>query len=167
MRIIFVVAMSENRVIGANNQLLWHLPDDLKHFKALTVGKNIVMGRKTFLSLKRALPLRNNLVLSRDPSFSAPDVQVFHTKQDLLAAAYDELYVIGGEEIYRLFLPECHKIYLTLVHAIFAGDAYFPSITDFNETFREYHQADPRHKLAFSFIEYERNIPPNAQACYA
>jgi dihydrofolate reductase len=165
MRINFVVAMSENRVIGANNELLWHLPDDLKHFKALTIGKNIVMGRKTYLSLKRALPLRNNLVLSRDPNFAPCDVQVFHDKQDLLAGPFDELFVIGGEEIFRLFLPECHKIYLTLVHAFFTGDAYFPPIAGFSETFRQYHPADQRHKIAFSFIEYERNILPSAEEC--
>jgi dihydrofolate reductase len=156
MRISFIVAMGENRVIGANNQLLWHLPDDLKHFKALTVGKHVVMGRKTFLAIKRPLPDRHNLVLTRDPTFRADHIQVFHNKDDLLRCQFDELFVIGGEEIYRLFLPECQKIYLTLVHASFDGDAYFPPFDGFKETYRQYHGTDARHKIAFSFIEYER-----------
>lgn len=156
MEIIFVAAMSENGVIGQNGRLPWHLPNDFKHFKKLTRGQHILMGRKTFDSLGRALPERHNLVLTKDRTLCAPDIEVVHSKEEVVNRNYETLMVIGGEEIFRLFLPECTKMYLTLVHTTITGDAYFPPHTGFVETMRETHESDERHQYAYTFIEYEK-----------
>lgn len=159
MKITFIAAMSENRVIGVQGKLPWHLPHDMRRFKELTIGKTILMGRKTFDSIKKALPHRNNLVLTNDRSFSADHTRVFHCKEDVLASPYEEILVIGGGEIYQLFLPECQKIHLTLVHTTLAGDALFPSFRNFEEKHRSTNAQDERHAYPYSFIEYERRAP--------
>lgn len=146
--------MSENRVIGKGGKLPWHLPHDLTHFKKLTMGKNILMGRKTFDSIGSALKNRNNFVLTRNQEFYAPNVRVFHRKDEVLESGLDEIMVIGGEDIYRLFLKECTRIYLTLVHTTIVGDAYFPQIHGFKELSREDHNADEKHAFRYTFIEY-------------
>ncbi len=156
MEIIFVVAISENRAIGKNGALLWHLPNDLKRFRALTLGHHILMGRKTFNSIGRALPERTNLVLTKDPAFFAPDIEIVHSMAEVLSLNLEQLMVIGGEEIYRMFLPYCHKIYLTLVHAHIEGDAHFPELLGFVETKREFHDKDDRHPFPYTFIEYSK-----------
>lgn len=156
MEISFVAAMSENRVIGNKGKLPWHLPRDLKHFKELTLRKHILMGRKTFDSIKQALPKRHNLVLTHDLGFSAHDIDVVHSKEDVLKRNFSALIVVGGEEIFRLFLPECQKIYLTIVHTVTAGDTYFPEIPDFIIKSCEFHPSDERHAYSYSFIEYVR-----------
>ena len=126
--ISLIVAMAQNGVIGRDNSLPWRLPEDLKRFRAFTLGKPILMGRKTFESLGRPLPGRTNLVLTRDRSWFADGVIVVHSIEAALmqAASSDELVVIGGAEIYRLVLPVARRIYLTHVHADVPGDITFP-----------------------------------------
>lgn len=159
MKIYMVVAMSENHVIGSQGELPWHLPKDLKRFKERTMGKTILMGRKTFQSINKALPGRNNLVMTKDLSFAHENVQAIHTIDELRKLNLEELYVIGGEDIYRLFLPFTSTIFLTLVHAVVLGDTFFPKLDDFIELDRQYCPADDKHKYAFSFIEYLRKNP--------
>lgn len=156
MKISLVAAMSENRIIGDKGTLPWHLPDDLKHFKRLTLKKNVLMGRKTLSSLSKPLPHRQNYVLTRNRDFSMPHVTVFHSVDEVMNYGFDEVMVIGGEEIFRLFLPYCQTLYLTVVHAKVFGDVVFPEFEGFQETSREYHDKDDKHQLAFSFIRYER-----------
>ncbi len=128
MKIAIVVAMAANRVIGRDNQLPWHLPADLKHFKQLTLGKPVVMGRKTYASIGRPLPERTNIVVTRDRDYEAPGCVVVHSLDEALAAAGEaaEVMVIGGAGIYRQVLPRTDTLYLTEVHAEFEGDTLFP-----------------------------------------
>lgn len=156
MKISFIAAMSENRVIGDNGQLPWHLPNDLKHFKKLTLGNHILMGRKTFDSLKKPLPNRSNYVLTTNRDFKPDNVSIVHKKQEVLQLPIDELMIIGGEELFRLFMPECERIYLTLVHTVMRGDAYFPELEGFIEISRHNCPQDERHLYTYSFIEYVR-----------
>lgn len=160
MKITFIAAMSENRVIGIEGKLPWHLPNDLKHFKNLTLGKDILMGRKTFLSLKRPLPNRRNYVLTTDTAFTNPHIYVFHSKQEVLHSGLDEVLVIGGEEVFKLFMPECEKIYLTIVHESLQGDAYFPEFTGFLEKSRRFFPRDAQHEYNYSFLEYIKSDHP-------
>jgi dihydrofolate reductase len=121
-----VVAMAENRVIGREGQLPWHLPADLQFFKKLTLDHPILMGRKTYDSIGRPLPRRRNLVLTRQP-FSQPGVEALHSLEDLAALGLSgSVFLIGGGEIYRCLLPYCQGVYLTQVHRQVEGDAYFP-----------------------------------------
>lgn len=154
-----IVACDENRLIGRNGDLPWRLPNDLKHFKALTLGKTILMGRKTWDSLGRPLPQRENWVLTRDPVFAAKGCRVFHQLQDALTAhAQGELMVIGGADLYRQALPEAKRLYLTQVHAREEGDTWFPDFSNagFHQTSREDHPADERHAYPYSFLTLER-----------
>jgi dihydrofolate reductase len=155
-----VVAASENDVIGRTNQLPWHLPADLRHFKSLTVGRHILMGRKTYESIGRALPDRDNLVLSRSAQFAPADCTVVATLQDARAAAGIDspLMVIGGAEIYRLCLPIARRIHLTLVHAQIEGDTFFAAWRDseWSESRRERHEADAKNAYAYSFLTLDR-----------
>src|SRR5262245_46555747 len=130
-RISAIVAMSENRVIGANNQLPWHLPADLAHFKAITTGHAIVMGRKTFESIGRPLPNRLNIILTRDPHYSANGCRVASSFPEALAIAgadVPEIFIIGGAEIYQQLLPHIDRLYITLIQHAFNGDTYFPEL---------------------------------------
>jgi dihydrofolate reductase len=158
--IALVVAMAENGVIGTANRLPWHLPADLKHFKALTLGKPVLMGRKTFQAIGAALPGRRNLVLTRAADFSAPDVEVVSTLDGAIAASADaaELMIIGGAQVYRLCLPRAARIYLTRVHTVVAGDTRFPNC-DWNEwrqAERSEHPADDKNVFAMTFLTLER-----------
>lgn len=136
MKLCLIVAVSRNGVIGLNNQLPWHLPEDLKYFKSVTMGKPIVMGRKTYDSIGRPLPGRTNIVITRDASWSAPGVEVAQTLETALelgatacdAAGVEEIMVIGGEQIYRMTLDSAERLYLTQVDAEVEGDAFFPEI---------------------------------------
>lgn len=157
--ISLVVAMDESRLIGVDGGLPWKLSNDLKHFKRLTVGKIVLMGRKTWDSLGRPLPDRENWVLTRDASFKSQGACVFGTLDDTLAAAGDrELMVIGGAELYREVLPIANRIHLTRVHAKLTGDTWFPELdaAAWQETAREDHPADDRHAHAYSFITLQR-----------
>lgn len=157
--ISLIVACDENRLIGRDGDLPWRLPNDLKHFKSLTLNKTILMGRKTWDSLGRPLPQRENWVLTRDAAFAAEGCRVFNKLEDALAAhAQGELMVIGGADLYRQALPHAQRLYLTQVHAREQGDTWFPDFSSlkFVETSREDHPADERHAYAYSFLTLER-----------
>lgn len=159
-RLVAVLALADNGVIGRDNALPWRLPDDLKRFKAITLGKPILMGRKTFESLGRPLPGRDNIVLTRDRGWSAAGCRVVRSLEEALEAAAGaaELMVIGGAEIYRLAWPRLDRIELTEVHGAVEGDTRLDGFdpTAWRETARELHPADGRHALAFSFVTLER-----------
>jgi len=167
MRVSIVVAAAENGVIGTGNQMPWRLPDDLKRFKALTMGKPILMGRKTFESIGKPLPGRTNIVLSRRVGLTLPGCIVVNSIAQAIEAAADaaEFAVIGGAEIYSQALSSADVIYLTRVHATMTGDAVFPAIDphDWVERRIERHPADERHAHAFSFIDLERRRIAPAQ----
>jgi dihydrofolate reductase len=155
-----IVAAAENGVIGSDNRLPWHLPDDLKRFKALSLGKPIVMGRRTFESIGRPLPGRTTIVVSRQPGLAIEGVIVVPSLDAALEAtgAAPEVVVIGGAEIFRLALPRTDTIHLTRVHASVAGNVHFPELDPANwrEAAVEHHAADERHQYAFSFVTLQR-----------
>jgi dihydrofolate reductase len=160
-----VVAVAENDVIGRRNQLPWHLPADLRHFKSLTLGKPVLMGRKTYVSIGKALPGRTNIVLSRSEDFAPGDCVVVKTLDDarIAAGAQTALMVIGGAEIYRQCLPLASRIHLTLVHAqIEDGDTFFAGWrgTEWSETSRERHEPDDKNAYSYSFITLVRQESP-------
>lgn len=158
--ISLIVAASTNNVIGAHGELPWKLGNDLRRFKRLTMGKPIVMGRKTWQSIGRPLPGRQNIVITRQAEFVAGGCDVVASPAAALALAGDaaEIMVIGGGEIYRGFLPGAARLYLTRVHAVIEGDAFFPEIDprtwQLIET--ESHDADDAHQYAFDFMTFER-----------
>lgn len=158
-RLVAVVAMAENRVIGEDGDLPWRLPADLAHFKRLTVGKPVVMGRKVYDSIGKPLPDRRNIVLTRNSEFQAPGCVVAHSPGQALEAAGDahEVMIIGGEEIYRLFLAQTARVELTLVHAQIEGDTFFPELPgQWTETGRRERAADERNPHDLSFVTLER-----------
>ncbi len=158
-RLVAVVAMADNGVIGRAGGLPWRLPDDLKRFKAITLGHPVLMGRRTFDSIGRPLPGRDNLVLTRDPGWRAPGVSVVHSVEQALAAAAGaaEVMVIGGAEIYTLCWPHVARLELTEVHARPEGDTrlecYDPS--EWRRVASERREADERHPYPFSFTTLE------------
>lgn len=163
MKVSLIAAMDRNFAIGKEGALPWHLPDDLKRFKALTVGKPLLMGRKTAQSLGRALPGRLNLVLTRSGQVPFESMQAVTTLEDALQIARDagagELCVIGGGEIYALTLPIATHLYMTLVDTDVSGaDEFFPSfeVDQWRETDRQRHAVDARHAFAFEFVDYEK-----------
>ena len=158
-QIILIAAMDRKRVIGCDNRLPWRLPDDLKHFKALTLGKAIVMGRKTWESLPGLLPDRRHIVITGNRDYQAEQAEVVHSLDEAVAqAGSDDVLVVGGAEIYRQFLPRADRLELTLVDTEVTGDAWFPawSPSDWRETARTHHPADDRHKVAFDFVTLEK-----------
>jgi dihydrofolate reductase len=158
--ISIVVAASTNNVIGAQGQLPWKLSDDLKRFKQLTRGKPIVMGRLTWESIGRPLPGRQNIVVTRQADFSADGCDVVASPAAALAAAGDagEIMIIGGSQLYELFLPKADRLYVTRVHAEVEGDVFFPEIDAgiWRLIDREMHAADDANQFAFEFRTYER-----------
>jgi dihydrofolate reductase len=160
MRISIVVIITENGAIGKDNALLVRLPDDLKYFKAITMGKPIVMGRKTYDSIGRPLPGRMNIVISRQVDLVIAGCTVVASLTDAIKAAGDvaEIAIVGGAGIYRQALPLANTLYLTQIHASLAGDVFFPPLvtSQWRETYREDHAADERHAYPFSFITLER-----------
>ncbi|MDR6218767.1 dihydrofolate reductase [Deinococcus soli (ex Cha et al. 2016)] len=154
-----IAAMSENRVIGRDNQLPWHLPADLAHFKRLTAGKPVIMGRNVHDSIGRPLPDRLNIILSRNPDLHAPGCVVTHTPAAALAAAGDapEVMIIGGQQIYEVFLPQVTALHLTVVHARVDGDTVFPALDSGWEIVQtRTRPADDRNRFAMSFLTYQR-----------
>lgn len=131
MSLSVIAARAKNGVIGKDNALIWHLSDDLKRFKALTMGHPIIMGRKTFESLPKVLPGRTHYVLTGNREYKAPEgVLLFHSAEELLAALPEgENFLIGGEHMYRALLPEADTLYITEIDEAFEGDAYFPDIS--------------------------------------
>lgn len=162
MKISVIVAMADNGVIGNQNRLPWHLPADLKHFKATTMGKPIIMGRKTWESIGRPLPGRINIVVTRDPDYVADGCVVVDGIDAALAAAadHDEVMVIGGAEFYRQALPRASTLYLTLVHDSFEGDTFFPELDgrEWRERGREDFEPDANNPHAYSFVQLERVV---------
>ena len=158
--ISLVVAATENDVIGRDNGMPWHLPDDLKYFKARTMGKPMLMGRKTFESIGKPLPGRTSVVLTRDPSWHADGVVIVRSFDDAMcwAEGMPELCAIGGAEIFRLVMPVARRLFLTRIHANIPGDTFFPKIDarEWREVERTEHPADERHAYAMSFITLDR-----------
>ncbi len=167
MRISLIAAVSTNCVIGRNNALVWRIPEDLARFKALTMGHVLIMGRRSFESIGRPLDGRTSVVLTRSSDFNptGPDPQadlhIAHSPDEAIRIASglvrDEVFVIGGEQIYRLFLPTANRIYMTRVHHNFRGDAFFPELGQgWQVKEREDHLNARPHP--YSFVVYERNL---------
>jgi len=163
MHLSLVAALDRNRGIGRGNAMPWHLPDDFRHFKALTLGKPILMGRRTALSLGRALPGRSNLVLTRSGQVPFEGMRAVVSIDEAVAVAQaegaQELCVIGGGEVYALALPRADVLHLTEVDTVVAdADTFFPAWdrTQWREVARQAHAADDRHAHAFEFVEYRR-----------
>ena len=157
-----VVAKAKNNIIGKNNELIWHLPEDLKRFKNLTTGHTIIMGRKTFESLGRVLPNRKHIIFSQNPDFKVKDenVEVVHSLLQIqeLIECNEEVFVIGGAMIYNFLMPYVKKMYVTQIDKEFEGDAFFPRIDKniWKETDREKGIKDENNNLDYEFIIYER-----------
>lgn len=159
-RVSLIVAMANNRVIGANNTLPWHLPADLKHFKALTMGHHIVMGRKTYESIGKPLPGRTSIVVTHNANYSVPDVIVMNSLEAAISACEGdaEIFVIGGAELYRQAIDLADRIYLTEIDADISGDAQFIELdrTMWQETERVSHAPDEKNAHTYHFVVYDR-----------
>jgi dihydrofolate reductase len=159
-RVTVIVAVARNGVIGRDNDLIWRLRSDLRRFRALTMGKPLLMGRKTFASIGRPLPGRRTIVLTRDTTFAVPEVAVAHDWAGALAAAEgaEELMVAGGGEIYALALPHADRIHLTEVDLAPEGDTVLPAFDRalFREVQREAHPAGEHDQCGFQFVDLER-----------
>lgn len=155
--IAIVVAVAENNVIGKDNQLIWHLPADLRFFKNLTMGHPIIMGRKTYESIGKPLPGRTTVIITRQQDFEAPGCIVVNSIDEAIAKAQtidQDVYIIGGAEIYKQALAKTDTIYLTRVHHTFDGDTFFPELdgADWEVTSEEKHEPDEKNKYSYSFI---------------
>jgi dihydrofolate reductase len=168
VRVSLIVAMASNRCIGMNNELPWRLPEDLKYFKQVTSGKAIIMGRATYDSLGRPLPNRTNIVMTRDANWEGPiGTRVVHSLEAALALAeavavsnyQDEVVVIGGAQIYAQLLPQVDRLYITEVHTVVAGDAFFPELNaaDWQEISRR-SCADESSGIGYDFVVYDRAL---------
>ena len=162
MKISLIWAMDENRLIGVRNRLPWKLPADMKWFREQTMGKPIVMGRKTFESFgARPLPGRVNIIVTRDPHYRVEGAVVVHGIEEALQAAADadEVMIIGGASFYEQMLPRADRLYVTQVHGVFEGDAWFPEfdLSGFTEVRRVESDVDEKNSYACSFIVYDRN----------
>ncbi|GAB4042824.1 dihydrofolate reductase [Spirosoma litoris] len=164
MKISLISAVASNGVIGRDNDMPWHLPDDFAFFKRKTSHHPIIMGRKSLEALGKPLPNRTNIVITRNPDFTATGVTVVHTLEEAIESAKkadratNEIFVIGGAEIYAMALPIATTLYLTEIHQSFEGDTYFPTFdkADWKEVSRRPHPVDERHAVPFDFVEYER-----------
>lgn len=156
-----IVAIDENGAIGRQGELLCHLPADMRHFKEVTMGNSIIMGRKTFESFpRRPLPGRQNIVITRDPKWAYPGVTVTHNLDEAIAAAQtDTVFIIGGAQIYELAMPRVEVLHLTRIHARWASaDVFFPKLdmSQWQEVSREHHVSDHRNAYEFDFIILKR-----------
>jgi dihydrofolate reductase len=166
LKLALIVAMAQNRVIGINNNLPWYLPNDLKYFKAVTMGKPVIMGRKTHESIGKPLPGRTNIVITRDASFQAAGCKIVHSLAEAIELAEniclidggDEVIVMGGAQIYELALADADRLYLTEVHAEIEGDAFFPEVDKqyWQEVAREDYKAEGPNPYAYSFLALDR-----------
>ncbi|MCL7986342.1 dihydrofolate reductase [Sphingobacterium sp. lm-10] len=160
IKITLIAAASENNVIGKDNKMAWHLPDDFRYFKNTTKEHSVVMGRKTFDSMGKALSDRRNIVITRDQKWSAPEVDVANSLEEVFTYCRDEqeIFIIGGAEIYKQALPYAHKILLTRVHTTIEGDAYFPEFDESTWKLMDstLHVSDEKHAFPFTFQVYER-----------
>lgn len=160
--ISLIWAMGENRVIGKNNKLPWHLPEDLKFFKRTTLGHPVAMGRKTWLSLGKPLPGRENIVITRNTEFSPSGATVLNSIHQLITYSqekHEEVFVIGGAEIYEAVLPYADRLYITVIHEEFDGDTYFPEIdvSQWKNISNEKGIKDEKNPYDYEFKIYERN----------
>ncbi len=162
MSISLVVAVAENGVIGKGGALPWHLPDDLERFKELTSGHTVVMGRRTFDSIGTALPNRRNIVLTRNKTFEVEGIETLHTPEDVLRIDSEEheTFVIGGAEVFRLFLCHADRVHVTLVHAEVAGDTHFEAsvLSEWDLCADVFCDKDEKHEFSFSFRTYRRRM---------
>ncbi len=160
MRLALIAAMDRNRLIGKNNDLPWRLPADLRWFKSTTMGKPIIMGRKTHESIGKALPGRKNIVVTRNSAFEAEGCEVVHSLNDALAASKEaeEAVVIGGAALYQEALPKAERLYLTFVDAELDGDVWFPEINfdEWVETKRDAFAPDEKNKFPYAFAVFDR-----------
>jgi dihydrofolate reductase len=159
LEISIIAAIAQNYGIGLNNQLLWHLPDDLQFFKKVTLNNAIVMGRKTYESIGKALPKRQNIVVSSNINFVAPGCVVVQNLQEAIkCATSNEVFIVGGATIYAQSMSIAHKMYITHVHHTCEADTFFPKIDDaiWKEVARENHFKDEKHAYDFSFVTYEK-----------
>jgi dihydrofolate reductase len=158
--ISFVVAYDRNRAIGRDNKIPWRLPDDMKHVRELTIGKPLIMGRRTWESIGRPLPKRTSIVLTRDPGFKCDGCLIARTPDEamMLAGAAPEIIVFGGARVFEDFLPRADRIYLTEVDADVGGDTFFPPLDpgDWEVVEAVEHPADERHPYDFSFLTLDR-----------
>lgn len=160
-----IAALTAQRVIGRANRLPWHLPADLRFFKQTTMGKPLLLGRRTWESIGRPLPGRTMLILSHDPDYQAAGCQVAHSLPAALSALDNapEIMVIGGATLYAQTLPYAHRLYLTVIAANLCGDAYFPDwqSDDWHLDWQQAHPADARHAYPYCFQRWERSTPPH------
>ena len=160
MIISLIAAVSKNNVIGSDNKLLWHLPADLKHFKAITSGHTVIMGRKTYESIGKPLPNRRNIIVTRQESFNAPGCDLAPNLQEAvdMCSNKEEVFIIGGGEIYKQAIHAADKIYLTRIYKEFEGDTRFPDFSLSEWKLNNYlrHHADEKNLFEYSFSEYER-----------
>ncbi|HGY5235728.1 MULTISPECIES: type 3 dihydrofolate reductase [Aeromonas] len=163
MKISMIAAVAQDRVIGKDNQMPWHMPADLAHFKRITLGKPVLMGRKTFESIGRPLPGRRNLVISRNPEYRVDGVEVIDSVKAALellshGEAVEELMVIGGGHLFEQLLPKAERLYLTQIELEVEGDAHFPVLdhTDWELLEAESHSADERNAYPYRFETWQR-----------
>lgn len=160
MIISLIVAMDENRVIGYKNKLPWSLPSELKYFREATKGKPVIMGRKTHESIGRPMPDRLNIIITRDKNYTADNCAVVHSTDDAVKAVKgsDEIMVIGGAEIYKLFLPAADRLYVTKVHGKFNGDTYFPEFNqdEWLKSKEKFFEKDNENKYSYTIMVLER-----------
>jgi len=166
MIISIIAALGRHNIIGANNALPWNLPADMEHFKELTKNKPIIMGSKTFESIGMALPKRDNIILTRDPEYNAPDCKLADSIEKALELASEgemgkksgEIMICGGASVYEQYLPMADKMYLTFIEHDFDGDSYFPEFnkTEWKETKKESHKAEGLNSYDYSFITLEK-----------
>ena len=166
MIISLIAALSQNHVIGKNNDLPWHLPDDMKYFMQTTKGHHVIMGRKNYQSIPekfRPLPNRVNIVVTRQRNFEAHGCHIVHSLAEAIAQAKEanetEVFLIGGSEIYQAGIEIANQLYLTEIKADLEGDVYFPNFnrSEWKETSRKSHPIDPHHAYEFDFVVYQRN----------
>lgn len=166
MKISFIVAMGKNRAIGKDGGMPWHMPADLAHFKRVTMGKPMVMGRRTFESIGKPLPGRDSIVVTRDPAWKAPGALVVHSVEKALEVAKSgatargvhEIAVIGGGALYASMLDHANRLYITEIDAAFEADTWFPEIdaSVWAETSREHHSADEKNPVDYDFVVLDR-----------
>lgn len=166
MRLSMIVAQAQNRVIGRQNKLPWYLPGDLKYFKQVTMGKPVIMGRKTYESIGKPLPGRLNIVITRDPAYQLEGAKVVHSLAEAIELSesqafidgVEEAMVIGGEQIYAQALSLAERLYVTQVHAEVEGDAFFPELeqSDWAELGRDDFKAEGPNPYDYSFVVYQR-----------
>ena len=162
MRLSMIAALGKNRVIGNKNKMPWHLPADLQFFKKTTMGKPIIMGRKTYDSIGRPLPGRLNIVLSRDENLTIDGCTVVNSLQEAMLAAEDqdsdEIFITGGAYLYNTYLADADRLYLTLIDEEFEGDTFFPDYTqyDWKQIRKQTYRADVQNLFAYSFVTLDR-----------